>query len=245
MFGLSWEVTGWWIAVVTVLFTALFLVYPDIDLWVSTRFYDLEGGFVWQHNAVFQFIRMTLIYLLALFGLASVAMLLRSWAIGKRRAVAVNVWGFIVTTFLVGPLFLANSVLKTYWGRARPRDVAPFGGDSAFTPPWLMTDQCDVNCSFVSGEGSALAAGILVLAIVVGPNLRGIWRWIAGFVVLPLMLFGIALRVIVGAHFFSDTLFAILLMALVTWVFYGLFNIQNYRHDLTWTNLKKDLSKPQ
>ncbi len=245
MSGLSWKATGWWLAIVTVLLTALFLVYPDIDLQVSTWFYDLDGGFVHADSALLQFIRLTLIYTLALFALASLAMLIRSWLIGKRRAIPINVWGFMVATFLAGPLFLANSVLKTYWGRARPRDVAPFGGDMSFTPPWLMTDQCDIDCSFVSGEGSALAAGIIVLAIVLWPNLRGIWRWVAGFVVLPLMLLGIALRIIVGAHFFSDTVFAILLMALVAWVFYGLFNMQNYRHALTWTNLKKDLSKPQ
>ncbi len=242
--GISWKSTGWWLATVTVLATGLFLVFPEIDLWVSTRFYTLGVGFTPPFPATLQFIRMALILAIALVALASLVMLVRSWAIGARRTVPLNVWGFCVTTFLVGPLFLTNSILKTYWGRARPRDVGQFGGDLVFTPPWVIAHQCDTDCSFVSGEGSALAAGIIVLAIVVWPNLTGIWRWIAAFVVLPLMTFGIALRVIVGAHFFSDTIFAILLMALVAWVFYGLFNMQNYRHALTWTNVKKDLSKP-
>lgn len=241
----SWKATGWIIAVAIVVVSAVFLIFPQVDIWASAIFFDPEKGFNSQYPGIFHVIRMGLFYSVALIGLASLALLGWSLAIGRRRRVPLAIWGYIVTTFLVGPLFLTNSILKSFWGRARPQEIDVFGGTKLFSPPWVITDQCDLNCSFVSGEGSALAAVILVLAVVLWPNITGIWRFITAGFLLPLAIFGIALRVITGAHFLSDSLLAILLMALVAWVFYGVFNMHQHRHDLTWANLRKDLSKSQ
>ncbi len=240
---LSWQTTGWILALLTVAVSALFMLFPQLDIATSALFFDPLRGFDAAYPETFHIIRMTLYYGVVLVGLASLALFLRSLAIGARRRVPLRVWGFVVTTFLAGPLILTNSILKSFWGRARPLQIEAFGGSRHFSLPWVISDQCDLNCSFVSGEGSALAAVILVAAILVWPNARGLWRGVLAFVLLPLGVFGIALRVIVGAHFLSDSLLAVLLMALVTWAFYGLFDMRHYRHDLTWTNLRKDLSK--
>lgn len=222
-------------------FSVLFLNFPEIDLWASGLFFD--DGFTLRKNEVFRFIRYVYIDGLTLFALLCLAMLIRAASIGKRRAIPLNVWGFIVATFLTGPILMANGIFKAYWGRARPANVEFFGGELTFSPPLLISNQCDSNCSFVSGEGSAIATFIIVFAIVFWPNLKGIWRNVALYLALPLSVFAICLRILTGRHFLSDTLFAILFCAVVAWGFYRLFNMRDHRRTVTWTNLRKDLSK--
>lgn len=118
-------------------------------------------------------------------------------------------WLFLAICLAMGPGILANVALKDHWGRARPKEVAEFGGSKMFTPPLIPTDQCANNCSFVSGEAAAIfmpfyAAGLVVpqwaaILLAVG-TLCGL---AAGFV-----------RVAQGAHFLSDVIFAGVFMAM-------------------------------
>lgn len=225
------------------MFSLLFLTVPEIDLWFSALFFDEVDRFSHAPDPIFRVIRVILMYGLELVALATIIILIRSLLIGKRRAVSLNVWGFMVASIMVGPIGFVNGILKTFWGRARPADVEYFGGSKTFTPPMVITDQCDVNCSFVSGEGSAIATALIVLAVVLWANMTAMWRAISLYVVLPMSLFGIALRIITGRHFLSDTIFGALYCALIVWFFYGVFKMAEHRHDLTWTSFKKDMSK--
>ncbi len=240
---LTWQQTGWMLFLLTFLFSVIFLWFPEIDIYVSAWFFDEISGFSYRDNAIFDYIRFFFIDGLTFLALLSGVMLLRSALIGARRAVHINIWGFTVATFLAGPIILANGILKAFWGRARPSDIEYFGGTSIFSPPLVITDQCASNCSFVSGEGSAISAAVIVLAIILWPNLKGVWRGIALFGVLPMSMFGISLRIITGRHFLSDTIFAILFCALVAWGFYRVFDMQKHRHALKWRDLRKDLFK--
>ena len=235
--------TGWILIGAIGVFSLLFLTVPEIDLWFSALFFEEADGFSHAPDPVFSVIRLILMYGLELVALATIIILIRSLSIGKRRAVSLNVWGFMVASIMVGPLGFVNGILKTYWGRARPADVEYFGGSKTFTPPMVITDQCDVNCSFVSGEGSAIATALIVLAVVLWANMTAMWRAISLYVVLPMSLFGIALRIITGRHFLSDTIFGALYCALIVWFFYGVFKMAEHRQDLTWTKFKKDMSK--
>ncbi len=235
--------TGWLLIGAIGVFSLLFLAVPEIDLWFSALFFDEADGFSHVQDPAFGVIRNVFMYGLTLVALLTIGVLIRSLSIGKRRAVSLNVWWFMVAGFMVGPIGFVNGILKTYWGRARPADVEYFGGDKIFTPPMIITDQCETNCSFVSGEGSAIATAIIVLAIVLWANMTALWRAISLYLVLPMSLFGIALRIITGRHFLSDTIFGALYCALIIWFFYGAFKMIEHRHDLTWTNFKKDMSK--
>ncbi|PCJ74492.1 MAG: hypothetical protein COA53_08955 [Rhodobacteraceae bacterium] len=240
---ISWQTTGWLLIGAIGVFSLLFLVFPEIDLWFSALFFDEANGFSHVGNPVFGVIRKLFMYGLTLVALVTIGLLIRSLAIGKRRAVSLNLWGFMVASILIGPIGFVNGILKTYWGRARPADVEYFGGDKIFTPPMVITNQCDTNCSFVSGEGSAIATAIIVLAIVLWANMTALWRAISLYVVLPMSVFGIALRIITGRHFLSDTIFGALYCALIIWFFYKFFKMAEHRYDLTWANFKKDMSK--
>ncbi len=239
----SWLKTGWWLIGLIGVFSLLFLTIPQIDLWFSALFFEQVDGFAHGPDAIFGVVRNILMYGLMLVALGTILLLLRNLAIGKRRAVSLNVWGFMVASIMVGPLGLVNGILKTYWGRARPFKVEYFGGDKIFTPPMVMTDQCDVNCSFVSGEGSAISTALIVLGIALWANMTATWRAISMYFLLPLGLFGIALRIITGQHFLSDTVFGALYCALIIWFFYGFFKMSDHLNDLTWSNFKKDMSK--
>lgn len=239
----SWRMTGWWLIGAIGVFSLLFLAVPEIDLWVSALFFDATDGFYHAYNQSFGVIRHVFMYGLTSVALLTIGMLIRSISIGNRRAISLRVWGFMVASFAIGPIGIVNGIFKTYWGRARPANVEYFGGDKTFTPPMIITDQCETNCSFVSGEGSAIATALIVLAIVLWSNMTTLWRAISLYVVLPMSLFGISLRIITGRHFLSDTIFGALYCALITWFFYGVFKMVEHRHDLTWTNFKKDMSK--
>ena len=224
-------------------FSLLFLTVPEIDLWFSALFFEESDGFAHAADPIYTIIRDILLNGLKLVALLSILIFLYSFLIGKRRIVSLNVWKFLVASIVAGPLVLVNSILKTYWGRARPFTVEYFGGPNTFTPPMVITDQCDVNCSFVSGEGSAIATALIILAVVLWANMTNIWRTISLYIVLPFSLFGIALRIITGQHFLSDTIFGALYCALIVWAFYKIFDMANHLHDLTWTGFKKDFLK--
>lgn len=239
----SWRIAGGLLISAIGVFSLLFLTVPEIDLWFSALFFEESDGFAHAADPIYTIIRDILLNGLKLVALLSILIFLYSFLIGKRRIVSLNVWKFLVASIVAGPLVLVNSILKTYWGRARPFTVEYFGGPNTFTPPMVITDQCDVNCSFVSGEGSAIATALIILAVVLWANMTNIWRTISLYIVLPFSLFGIALRIITGQHFLSDTIFGALYCALIVWAFYKIFDMANHLHDLTWTGFKKDFLK--
>jgi membrane-associated phospholipid phosphatase len=123
---------------------------------------------------------------------------------------------FVTLALLLGPGLLANVVLKDHWGRARPAHVVEFGGPSRFTPPLLIADQCDHNCSFVAGDA---AAGYFLLALALLARRRRAPA-IAGALAAGSAL-GVV-RIIQGGHFLSDVVFAGLLVGGLTWLLYAL-----------------------
>ena len=124
---------------------------------------------------------------------------------------------FVIAIFLLGPGMLVNGVLKTFWGRVRPRHLVEFGGKHDFTAWWDPTGACVRNCSFVSGETSS-AFAVLALAALVPSPLR--YTAIAASIVYGIVI-GLV-RIAVGAHFLSDVLFAGVFTALLVWCLHGM-----------------------
>jgi len=141
------------------------------------------------------------------------------WLIGRvmRMAFATALGrrvGFLVVSLAVGPGLLVESVLKSFSGRARPRDITVFGGEHPFTPAIWLADSCERNCSFVSGH-AALAFWTTAFAFVCPAPYRA-WVLVGGLVLGGLM--GLA-RMAEGAHFLSDVFFAgFFVVALNVWL---------------------------
>jgi lipid A 4'-phosphatase len=102
--------------------------------------------------------------------------------------------------------------LKDNWQRARPYQVTLFGGKQNFTRAAVMTDQCDNNCSFVSGHVACgfFFAGIALL------HRRRQWLWCAAGVTAGLVI-GFA-RMSDGAHWLSDVLWAGPITLTCSWI---------------------------
>ncbi|MEM6637115.1 MAG: phosphatase PAP2 family protein [Pseudomonadota bacterium] len=230
-----------WLLGLTAVAVILFLANPGIDLRVSRAFFDPDAGFFLNDSAAMQSIRET--YWTAVWVFTLTALVL--WISALRQHFAVRapaaVWAYAVTAMLGGPGLLSNLILKEYWGRARPADVVEFGGEATFSPALLISDQCARNCSFVSGEGSAIAMVAIVLGSLSWPWLRQ-RIWPVGVVGLLVAGFGIALRVVMGRHFLSDTVFAILFMALVAFVLFHLLRIGTARKSLTVNAVGADIA---
>ena len=131
----------------------------------------------------------------------------RRW-LGLTRRVA----AFILLSLALGPGLVVEFGLKDHWGRARPRDLVEFGGGARFTPAYLPSEQCALNCSFTSGH-AAMAFYFLTFAVLAPAP----WRRPA---VAAVLLFGCltgAMRVAQGAHFVSDVIASGFLITAIVW----------------------------
>jgi lipid A 4'-phosphatase len=187
---------------------AIFFFAPQIDLATSGLFYDPERGFVlasWPpilllFHLIPWIAGCTLI--LVAVGASWILLLGRPlWRLDRKVLI------FLVASTAAGPGFLANTVLKDHWGRARPIQIEAFGGTHHFTPAPLPAAECNRNCAFVSGH-AALAFSLVSFAFLLPPGnsrRRGITTAL-GFG----MLVGLG-RIAQGAHFLSDVVYAGLL----------------------------------
>ena len=133
-------------------------------------------------------------------------------------------WGFLFTLYLLVPGLLVNGYLKAHSGRARPGDVAEFGGAHLFTRAGAFTDQCARNCSFVSGEVSA--ATVLGVALWLWASLEGWQRVYLRVLGLAVVVFTAVQRVMTGRHFPSDAVFAALITLTAAWALAAVFSGQ-------------------
>ncbi|WP_319412373.1 phosphatase PAP2 family protein [uncultured Cohaesibacter sp.] len=201
----------YWASMAILLISAIFLIMPELDLWTSQLFYAPQEGF-WPSAHYFPyrlrelglFLPRAAIALLVLFALARLF-----WPDLKKLATLPTLL-FLALSALLGPGLLVNGLLKAHWGRARPIQTDLFGGEEAYTPVWVISNHCQSNCSFVSGEASIAfwLVGLLLL-LPIG------WRR-GGLLVLASLAILISLnRIAFGGHYLSDILLA---WALTGWI---------------------------
>ncbi len=124
---------------------------------------------------------------------------------------------FLIATLALAPGLVANVLLKDHWGRSRPIDVTQFGGSEHFVAWWDPRGDCPSNCAFVSGDVAG-AFWTLAPAVLAPPQ----WRALSIGAALALGTAMAAMRVMAGAHFLSDTIFAGVFTFLIIWLMYGL-----------------------
>lgn len=203
-----------WFYIASVLLALIFVLFPGIDLAVSSLFYNEQEGFFWAKNPVIVFIYniprpIVLASLIALIILL-IDLIFRKRLFNFRPLVLF----YIVAVMIIGPGLIVHSVFKDHWGRARPSQTVNFGGDKTFTPAFVMTDQCGKNCSFVSGHAGG-AFGLIAFAMLFRQR-----RNTAMAVALTVgAVVGLG-RIIQGGHFLSDVLFAFIFVYLTTKILY-------------------------
>ncbi|MCX7896686.1 MAG: phosphatase PAP2 family protein [Rhodocyclaceae bacterium] len=176
-----------------------FWLWPELDLSFSRLFYRSGEGFVYANAPWVQTLYHLSPWLVNAATAVLIALLFASltqrWRPLRRPA------AFVLAVLWLGPGLIVT-VLKDHWDRARPAQIVEFGGSLRFTPAWAISDQCEDNCSFVSGHASG-AFSLMALAWVF-PRRRRLWL-IAGTGWGALV--GLA-RIAQGGHFLSDVVFA-------------------------------------
>lgn len=199
----------------------VFGVFPGLDLDVAGYFYSVEDR---NHNMFALRLYQPLmrardiglwigtVLVAPAVGALIVKLLLprRKMLISGRAAV------FLVATMALAPGLLVNVLLKDHWGRPRPIDVMQFGGNQNFAAWWDPRGDCPSNCAFVSGDVSG-AVWTLAPAALAPPQ----WRALAYTTALALAVGMGTVRMMAGAHFPSDVIFAGLFTFLIIWITYA------------------------
>jgi lipid A 4'-phosphatase len=196
----------------------VFAAYPQLDLKIASLFYDPATQTFAASGDWVPYVRDAATVLITLLVAPAFLALLGKLVMPRRRILIPGRAALLLSiTLALGPFILANVVLKNHWARMRPTDIVQFGGTDRFTAWWDPSGPCPDNCSFIGGEASS-AFWTLAPAALTPPQ----WRPLAYGAALA---FGTAigvLRMAGGAHFFTDIVFAGVLMFLVVWTFHGL-----------------------
>lgn len=133
----------------------------------------------------------------------------------------------VVLAVIIGPGLLVNSFFKDYWGRPRPEQTAFFGGQWEYRP---------VFSPGIPGRGKSFPCGhctmgyaFLTLTVFWKRSRRLAWAGGLGALFYGSIL-GMA-RVVSGAHFPTDVLWSLGIVAMVTTaLYYWILRIPDYHH---------------
>jgi membrane-associated PAP2 superfamily phosphatase len=200
-----------------ILVSSIFLLVPNLDFATSRFFYDPLSGFVGK-TGWFEVLRQAGRIAEWCLAIGVIAPLLLKILVPQSEILLQPRSSlFVLASLAIGPGLIVNAILKDHWGRARPRNILEFGGDATYSAVWRITDQCERNCSFVSGE-AASAFWLLTIVFLVPkdrrPSVAAITLAFAAAVSFT--------RLAAGAHFLSDILIAWLITLCVMLVLYGL-----------------------
>jgi len=194
-----------------------FWFFPEVDLAVSRWFFSPDDGFVLSGDSKLLWLRASSTWALAAVTIGIFAKIL--WDTINTRLtwsrVRTPVW--LLSGLALGPGLLVNGLLKEHWGRPRPIEIDAFGGDAVHQLVWVISDWCDGNCSFVSGEASS-AAWLVAVALVMPKPIR-----FAATAATLIYAASLSLsRIAFGGHFLSDVVLAWLICGLVFAILYRL-----------------------
>jgi lipid A 4'-phosphatase len=201
----------WWMVAGSILLAMLPTIWPSLDL-VAAQLFAGPDSLI---SAVSWFwVEAINLYVPAVFRLFLLVALLgwiatRFGKLGKRWRLAL---AFVVLAGVFGPGIVVNYGFKDNWQRARPYQVQELGGTQQFTRAGVFTDQCDNNCSFVSGH---VACGFFFASMMLVHRRRKIAWGMAG--VSAGLVIGFA-RMADSAHWLSDVLWACPITLMSSWI---------------------------
>jgi membrane-associated phospholipid phosphatase len=199
----------------------LFGFYPGLDLAVAGYFHGFEDNnhnmFALRLYAPVMRMRNAGLWIgTALVAPAVGALIIKLLLPRRKMLMSGRAVMFLIATMALAPGLLVNAVLKDHWGRPRPIDVTQFGGNQNFVAWWDPRGDCPSNCAFVSGDVAG-AAWTIAPAALTPPQ----WRALAYTAALTLSAGMAAIRVMAGAHFPSDVIFAGVFTFLIIWITYA------------------------
>jgi len=197
-----------------------FVLDSSIDLWGAQLGHTRNFGYPTSYEPFWLGVRRVIQFCTALLPILVAYSVYCRVAKGKHRfGLDGKAAAYLLLCVIVGPWLLANEVLKDNWGRPRPAHLDVTIGTKQYAPPLLIDDQCDKNCSFISGEASF---GYIWVALAFVPTFMHRRR--------QLFIFGLGIgtvagimRIYQGGHFPSDVWYAALFMIATAWGLHKLF----------------------
>jgi len=192
-----------------VLTSAIFIKWPELDITFSRLFFDGQA-FPLSQNTALQRLRSLTDVIGAMILATSLFLICHR---PSRSYLGIQIRDLLVPLIVygIGVGLIVDLILKEFIGRARPRSILEFGEAGVFTVPWQMSDACQSNCSFSSGEAAGAMAMFSILAMVPKGPVRILACLVMAFLTIMLGLNRIAF----GAHFLSDVLISMLLIIAV------------------------------
>ena len=192
----------------------IFIFFPQIDLYVSSLFFDgtkFPFKRTWLEQLFFHSVRPIIIT----FSVLSIAIFAYNFFM-KKDILKINakVILYLLLTLGVAPGLIVNVTLKDNWGRARPNETLNFGGSKEFTPAFIPSNQG--GYSFSSGHSAA--AFSLMGFVVLARKRRKMWMAIVLSYASAMSL----VRVAAGGHFLSDTVSSFFIVYISTSIIYML-----------------------
>jgi lipid A 4'-phosphatase len=189
-------------------FSLFAVLVPSLDLAVSRFFFN---GVAFPRGAWWVRLQQDLLTLFLSITMLAVV-LVYAWNRLLRRRV-LNIDGrrvlYLLFVLIIGAGLIVNAGFKNNFGRARPRDVAEFGGSQMFTPAYVVSRECETNCSFSSGDA---AGGFFTIALVMAFQRRRVYYVAAGALGVVISI----ARLASGAHFLSDIVVSFFVMLIVS-----------------------------
>jgi len=197
----------------------IFAAFPQLDLKLAGLFYrGSYGQWVAAQAPWADLLRRLAHWLIALIVAPAVIALIVKLLLPRRPILMSGRASLLmISTLVLAPGLMANTIFKDNWGRPRPFFVQEFGGTAQFLPWWDPRGSCVGNCSFVAGEPAGAFWTISAAAVAPAP-----WRAAAYGTAI---VFGAAigvLRMAAGGHFASDVLFSGIFTFLIIWLVHGL-----------------------
>mgnify|MGYP001401120223 FL=1 len=176
---------------------------PSLDLYVSALFYKGAAQFELQSFDLASILFRDILLPLILIYILILPIVGRFFKIDKiffNYKFSIKEIVLLWISQIISVLIFVNLILKNFWGRARPNDVVELGGKESFSPWFEITNACETNCSFVSGDAS-VGFSIIILYLITKKIIFLYGSFVAGLVL------GL-IRIMAGGHFLSDIFFA-------------------------------------
>jgi len=200
-----------------VLFTTIFIVFPILDIYIS-RYFFVDNKFLSEKYTFIKVLRsnlkniMILIPILSLIILLSTVFMKKSYYFNNKYNLRFKL---ALLGFVIGPILgcglIANLYFKDTWGRARPAYIVEFGGEKKYSQPFIKSDQCYKNCSWISGETSG-AFSLMFGSLLLRNHIFLLCNYILGLLVF-------FCRISMGGHFFSDNIYAYFFMIYLAYLY--------------------------
>ncbi len=199
-----------------IFFTVLFILYPYLDINIS-KFFFVDGSFISEKYTFIKDMRSILKILMILIPVFCLFFLiLISLEKFKKSKIKYNLrFRMALLGFVIGPIIgcglIANLYFKDTWGRARPAYIIEFGGEKNYSQPFIKSDQCYKNCSWISGETSG-AFSLMFGSLILRNHIFILCNYILGLLVF-------FCRLSMGGHFFSDNIYAYFFMIYLAYLY--------------------------